>query len=123
PGRGTAAGETARSRSRAGRWRQAADRVFGLDLHWLPHAHGALGIAALVKKLHPDAKVLVGGLSATYFHAEVIRNPAVDFVLRGDSTEEPARQLLAALRTGAPLETVENLTWKAPRRHRGGEPA
>jgi B12-binding domain/radical SAM domain protein len=88
--------------------------VFGIDLHWLPHANGALGIAELVKEVHPDAKVLIGGLSATYFHREVIANPAVDFVLRGDSTEEPCRQLLAALREGTPLETVENLTWKRP---------
>ena len=86
--------------------------VFGVDLHWLPHAHGALGIAKLVKELHPDSRVLVGGLSATYFHQELIANPAVDFVLRGDSTEEPCRQLLEALRRGTPLELVENLTWK-----------
>jgi B12-binding domain/radical SAM domain protein len=86
--------------------------VFGVDLHWLPHAHGALGIAQLVKQLHPDSKVLVGGLSATYYHRELIENPAVDFVLRGDSTEEPCRQLLRALREQTPLELVENLTWK-----------
>ena len=89
--------------------------VFGIDLHWLPHAHGALGVAELVKQVHPESKVLIGGLSATWFHEEVIANPAVDFVLRGDSTEEPCRQLLAALRDGTPLEAVENLTWKRPR--------
>ncbi len=88
--------------------------VFGIDLHWLPHAHGALGVAELVRTVHPESKVLLGGLSATYFHEEVIANPAVDFVLRGDSTEEPCRQLLAALRDGTPLEAVENLTWKRP---------
>jgi len=86
--------------------------IFGIDLHWLPHAHGALGIAELVKEVRPDAKVLIGGLSATYFHEEVIANPAVDFVLRGDSTEEPCRQLLSALRQSTPLEKVENLTFK-----------
>ncbi|CAN5478364.1 hypothetical protein BH11ACT8_BH11ACT8_24240 [soil metagenome] len=86
--------------------------VFGIDLHWLPHANGALGIAELVRRLHPDAKVLLGGLSASYFHEELMTNPAVDFVLRGDSTEEPCRQLLEALRTGSPLEEVENLTWR-----------
>ena len=91
--------------------------VFGIDLHWLPHAHGALGVAELVKQVHPESKVLIGGLSATWFHEEVIANPAVDFVLRGDSTEEPCRQLLAALRDGTPLEAVENLTWKRPRGH------
>ncbi len=88
--------------------------VFGIDLHWLPHANGALGIAELVKEIHPGAKVLLGGLSASYFHEELMDNPAVDFVLRGDSTEEPCRQLLQALREGTPLEAVENLTWRRP---------
>ncbi|MDA8272064.1 MAG: TIGR04190 family B12-binding domain/radical SAM domain protein [Actinomycetota bacterium] len=88
--------------------------LFGIDLHWLPHANGALGIAELVKKMHPEAKVLLGGLSASYFHEELIENPSVDFVIRGDSAEEPCRQLLQALREGRRLETVENLTWKRP---------
>jgi B12-binding domain/radical SAM domain protein len=86
--------------------------VFGIDLHWLPHAQGALALAELVKRVHPDAKVLMGGLSLTYYHAELIEYPFVDFVLRGDSTEEPCRQLLKALRNGSPLDEVQNLTWK-----------
>ncbi len=86
--------------------------VFGIDLHWLPHANGALGIAQVVKSVHPHAKVLLGGLSSSYYHEELVRLPYVDFVLRGDSTEEPARQLLQALREGQPLDRVENLTWK-----------
>lgn len=57
--------------------------LFGIDLHWLPHANGALGIAELVKKVHPEAKVLIGGLSASYFHEELIENPSIDFVIRG----------------------------------------
>jgi radical SAM superfamily enzyme YgiQ (UPF0313 family) len=86
--------------------------VFGIDLHWLPHANGAVGIAELVKKVHPEASVLLGGLSASYFHNELIQNPSIDFVIRGDLTEEPCRQLLQALREGTPFEHVENLTWK-----------
>jgi B12-binding domain/radical SAM domain protein len=93
---------------------QLKSPVFGIDLHWLPHANGALGIAELVRDIHPDSKVLLGGLSASYFHEELMENPAVDFVLRGDSTEEPCRQLLQALRDGTPLEAVENLTWRRP---------
>jgi len=42
----------------------------------------------------------------------LIDYPFVDFVVRGDSTEEPVRQLLQALREESPLEAVENLTWK-----------
>jgi B12-binding domain/radical SAM domain protein len=88
--------------------------VYGIDLHWLPHAQGALAIAELVKRLHPDSHVLFGGLSASYFHEELIGYPFVDFVVRGDSTEEPVRQLLQALREGSDLSHVENLTWKGP---------
>ena len=87
--------------------------VFGIDLHWLPHAQGALAIARLVKQAHPDARVLVGGLSASYYHDELMRSPVVDFVIRGDSTEEPVRQLLQALREGLPLGGVENLSWRS----------
>ncbi len=91
--------------------RQSAT-VFGIDLHWLPHAQGALAIAEVVKRLHPNSYVLFGGLSASYYHEELIDYPFVDFVIRGDSTEEPVRQLLQALREGSGLEGVENLTWK-----------
>jgi len=30
--------------------------VFGTDLHWLPHANGALGIAELVKSIPPGPR-------------------------------------------------------------------
>jgi B12-binding domain/radical SAM domain protein len=86
--------------------------VFGIDLHWLPHVQGALALAERVKALHPDSLVLMGGLSASYYHEELVRYPFVDFVLRGDSTEEPVRQLLQALRESTALGRVENLTWK-----------
>ncbi|MDP2401432.1 MAG: TIGR04190 family B12-binding domain/radical SAM domain protein, partial [Actinomycetota bacterium] len=28
--------------------------AFGIDLHWLPHAHGSVEIARIVKKYHPN---------------------------------------------------------------------
>jgi B12-binding domain/radical SAM domain protein len=87
-------------------------RAVGIDLHWLPHAHGALEVARLVKAIHPGVPVIMGGLSATYFHGELITYPQVDFVLRGDSTEPPLHELLIALRDGARLDRIPNLTWK-----------
>jgi B12-binding domain/radical SAM domain protein len=96
------------------RLRKMNSTVFGIDLHWLPHANGALAIAELTKRLHPRSHILTGGLSSSYYHEELIRYPFVDFVIRGDSTEEPCRQLLHAIRKGEPLESVENLTWKRP---------
>jgi len=87
-------------------------KAIGIDLHWLPHAHGALEVAKIVKELYPDVPVIMGGLSSTYFHQELIHYPQVDCVLRGDSTEGPLHQLLVALDKGEPLDAIPNLTWK-----------
>lgn len=89
-------------------------RMFAIDLHWLPHAHGSIEIAKLVKKYHPQTPVLFGGLSASYFHQELISYPCVDFVIRGDSTEEVVKQLVTAVRQQMPIENIPNLTWKKP---------
>ncbi|HSN72803.1 MAG TPA: TIGR04190 family B12-binding domain/radical SAM domain protein, partial [Steroidobacteraceae bacterium] len=91
-------------------------RAIGIDLHWLPHAHGALEIASLVRTTHPDVPVIFGGLSASYFHDELARYPQVDYVLRGDSTEQPLYELLMALRDGGSVEQIPNLTYRC-----GGE--
>ncbi|HET9695030.1 MAG TPA: TIGR04190 family B12-binding domain/radical SAM domain protein [Steroidobacteraceae bacterium] len=87
-------------------------RAIGIDLHWLPHAHGALEVARICKEQHPGVPVIFGGLSASYYHEELVRYPQVDFVLRGDSTEAPLHQLLEALRRGGSCADVPNLTWK-----------
>ena len=85
--------------------------VFGIDLHWMVHAHGSIEIARLVKKHHPGSKVIIGGFSASRFYKELIEYPEVDFVMRGDSTEEPLRQFMAALKTGD-YSSVPNLVWE-----------
>jgi B12-binding domain/radical SAM domain protein len=87
-------------------------RAFGIDLHWLPHAQGSLEVARLVRKHHPNVPIIFGGFSATYYHEELIRYPQVDYVLRGDSTEEPLRQLMECLDQGQEPANVPNLTWK-----------
>lgn len=97
--------------------RKLRPAAFGIDLHWMPHAHGAIEVARLCKKHHPDVPVMMGGFSATFFHEELIRRPEVDLVVRGDSTEEPVLQLMRHLtgRPGAPaLADIPNLTWREP---------
>ncbi|MBW2149491.1 MAG: TIGR04190 family B12-binding domain/radical SAM domain protein [Deltaproteobacteria bacterium] len=87
-------------------------RAFGIDLHWLPHAHGSVEIARICKRLHPRVPVIFGGYSATYFHRELIHYPEVDFIVRGDSTEEPMAMLMKAMNGRGELENIPNLTWK-----------
>ena len=97
---------------------------FGIDLHWLPHAHGSIEVARIVKRLHPNRPVIFGGFSSTYFHRELIQYPAVDFVVRGDSTEEPMLALMQYISSGGKahpspgsaeagrLAKIPNLVWK-----------
>jgi B12-binding domain/radical SAM domain protein len=98
--------------------------AFGSDLHWLPHAHGSIEIARIVKRLHPNRPVIFGGFSSTYFHQELIQYSAVDFIIRGDSTEAPLLALVQYIRSGGKsrpasgtpdfsrLASIPNLVWK-----------
>ncbi|MGA7677312.1 MAG: TIGR04190 family B12-binding domain/radical SAM domain protein [Dehalococcoidia bacterium] len=87
--------------------------VFGIDLHWMVHCHGSIEIAKIVKKWHPEAKLIFGGFSSTYFYKELLEYPEIDYVLRGDSTEEPFRQLMdCIIRHKGELGKIPNLAWK-----------
>jgi len=85
--------------------RKLRPALFGIDLHWLPHGHGGPAVAALLKKLHPEIPIVFGGISSTYFHEELIRDDAVDFVLRGSVTE-PAHLALVRELKGARNSSV-----------------
>ena len=88
-------------------------KVFAIDLHWMPHAHGAIELAKIVKKYHPDSLVEFGGLTSSYFHRELIERPEIDLVMRGDTTEVPTVMLMEAISEGKKdLSDIPNLTWK-----------
>ena len=82
--------------------------AFGVSLHWLPHAHGAVEVARLCKELHPDVPVIMGGYSASLFRDDLIEYPEVDYILSGDSTEEPLLMLMRCIADQAsPVEVSE----------------
>jgi len=87
-------------------------QAFGIDLHWLPHAHGSLELAKIVKQLHPSTPVVFGGLSSSYFHKELINYDQVDYVIRGDSTEALMLQLMESIKYGGSVDHIPNLSWK-----------
>jgi B12-binding domain/radical SAM domain protein len=87
--------------------------AFGLDLHWMAHVQGALALAEIIKRHHPQIPVILGGLSATYYHEEILRQyPFIDFVVRGDSTENPVLELLQAIKQKKGFDPIPNLTWR-----------
>lgn len=87
--------------------------VYGFDLHWMPQCHGAIELAELVKRLHPEALTVFGGISATYFAQELIEYPAVDLVLQGYDTLDPLTSLMDLVRDGKrDFQTIPNLLYK-----------
>jgi B12-binding domain/radical SAM domain protein len=88
--------------------------AFGISLHWLPHCHGAVEVARLCKRAHPDTPVIMGGYSASVFHRELLAYPEIDYVVRGDSAEEPLLMLMRALREGGDPASIPNLSYRDP---------
>jgi B12-binding domain/radical SAM domain protein len=93
--------------------RELSARVYGVGLSFQQHAPGALAIAKLIKNLHPDALVIMGGLTATRFHEEIIaKYEFVDAVVRAEA-EKPLLELLRAYETHGKLTATPNLTYRA----------
>jgi B12-binding domain/radical SAM domain protein len=94
--------------------RQIDAKVYGIDLHWLVHSHGALELAKLVKEV-TGRPVILGGLTATYYWREVLENyPFVDVVVLGDAVEPVLYQLLQKLEKGRleELEEIPNVAYR-----------
>jgi radical SAM superfamily enzyme YgiQ (UPF0313 family) len=87
-------------------------RIYAIGLHWHHHSQGAIEIAKLCKKLHPKSLVILGGLTATYFHEEIIRKyEFVDTVIRGEA-EKPFLEFLRAYDKKGELIATSNLTYR-----------
>jgi B12-binding domain/radical SAM domain protein len=92
--------------------RNISARIYAIGLHFHHHCQGAIEVAKLCKKLHPDALVILGGLTATYFHKEIIRKyKFIDAVIRGEG-EKPFLQLIRALEKHGKLTATPNLTYR-----------
>jgi len=86
--------------------------AFGIDFHWLSHAQGALAVAQIVKALHPETPVILEGFAASYYQRELIRYPQINYILRGDSIEEPLLQMIECLSHKRAPDQVPGLTWR-----------
>ena len=87
--------------------------VFGIGMNFQQHAPGALEIAKLCKRLHPDSLVIVGGLTATCFHEEIIEKyDFIDAVVRAEA-EKPLLELVRAYEQNGRLTPTPNLTYRS----------
>jgi B12-binding domain/radical SAM domain protein len=86
--------------------------VFGIDLHWQHHAQGAIEIARICKKLHPESYIVIGGLTATCFHEEIIsKYEFVDAVIRGEG-EKPLLEFIKGIKNSGRITDTPNLTYR-----------
>ncbi|MEJ7729307.1 MAG: cobalamin-dependent protein [Polyangiaceae bacterium] len=86
--------------------------VVGIDLHWMVHVQGSLEVARLLKQGNSRRRTLFGGISSTYYAAELAQRPEVDLVMRGYDTHAPMAALLERLRVGGDdLSGIPNLWW------------
>jgi B12-binding domain/radical SAM domain protein len=93
--------------------RKFKPKLFGLDLHWLPHIQGVVEVAKLLKRIHPEVPIVLGGLSASYFHREILENyREIDFIIRGDCAEQPLAELLETIKNGGDFSEVPNLSYR-----------
>jgi B12-binding domain/radical SAM domain protein len=86
-------------------------KIFGIGLHWCVHSQGAIELAKICKKYHPNSLVILGGLTATIFDKEILQNnPSVDMIIRGEG-EEALLSLLKAY-SREDYSQVNNLTYR-----------
>ena len=86
-------------------------RLVMIDLHWYEHCYGAIHTAKVCKEELPQALTLLGGLTASAYAKEILREfPFVDLVIRGDAEKpllELARNLLRPGRSSSDLPGLE----------------
>jgi len=91
--------------------------ICGIDLHWIHNAHGAIEVAKIVKKVNPNAKVVLGGFSATYYHNQILKYfESVDGIIRGEG-EIPFLEYAQNSNKNQPLDSVPNLSYRNSSNH------
>lgn len=87
--------------------------IVGLDLHWHFQAYDVIETARKIRQSHPEVSILLGGITASFFADEILREfPFIDFVIRGDA-ELPLRELILQRRSFQNYSTVPNLAYRA----------
>lgn len=92
--------------------RELKASVYAIDLHWLVHSQGSIEISRLCKKVHPNSIIVLGGLTATRFSTEILREfDFIDIIVRGES-ERPMLSFMRELEGSKNFDNVPNLTYR-----------
>ncbi len=91
-------------------------RVAAMDLHWHHQSYDVIQTARHIKEAFPRIYVLLGGMTASFYHQEILANyDAIDGIIRGEA-EIPLGTLMDVLREGrGDLGHIPNLSWRSER--------
>lgn len=88
-------------------------KICAIDLHWIHNSFGALHVVREIKKGKPNAKIVFGGYSASYYHKELLTYyKSIDCIIKGDS-ELPLLKYAKAINRESPnLESIPNISYR-----------
>ncbi|MFW9780739.1 MAG: cobalamin-dependent protein [Candidatus Heimdallarchaeota archaeon] len=90
--------------------------VCAIDLHWIHHSHGAIEVSKIVKNINPNAKIVLGGFSASYYHREILEYyPSIDGIVRGEG-EIPLLKYVENINHNS-FDSVPNLSYRDSSKH------
>ncbi len=91
--------------------RQTKPKAVGIS-YYTPLKHVVEIIASLIREIDRDIKIIVGSFHPTFCPEEVMQNPDIDFVIRGEG-EIPLLRLVKEFRKDSPKwETVPGIYYR-----------
>jgi len=92
--------------------RSIQSKIYAIDLHWAVHSGGAINVADLCKKHHPNSLVVLGGFTATWFCNEILRKYAsVDAIVLGEA-ESSFVQLVRKISDGKDWQDIPGIAYR-----------
>jgi B12-binding domain/radical SAM domain protein len=86
--------------------------IYAIGLHWAAHGPGAIELARVIKEYHPEGLVLLGGITATYYHKEIIEKfQFVDLVALGE-LDGLIHEIVEMLLGGQPYGSIPNICYR-----------
>ena len=75
---------------------------------WTMNRSSCFKIVKISKKMHPECKIMIGGVHASSLYSQVLENFPVDFVVLGEA-EETTTELIKALEKKSPKKSLKKI--------------
>lgn len=87
--------------------------LVGLSLHWHYQTYDTLLVAQYIKKINPDTKIFLGGITSSAFAADILSEyPEIDFIIKGEG-EKPIVEIVKRISKGDyNLSKIPNVYWR-----------